>query len=230
MLDFTPLSGSSQSDSSIEIWKPILGYEGYYEVSDLGRVRRAASGRILKTSKSKRYPLVGLSINGVQKVIHVHRLVTAAFLGICPEGMEVNHKNGNKLDNRLSNLEYVSHDENMKHSVRQGLRGKYSDETVREVIQLLKLRKPHLNFTEISTRTGVDVYTVKSISGGKNRKATAMGFQPDKFKRPRKLDQEDIEKIKQLLSENRHTQRELANMFSVNESSISRIKRGNSNT
>jgi ribosomal protein S25 len=51
----------------------------------------------------------------------IHQLVTAAFLGPCPEGKQVNHKNGNKRDNRVENLEYLTPDENKAHAKRTGL-------------------------------------------------------------------------------------------------------------
>lgn len=56
-----------------------------------------------------------------QKMQLIHVLVTVAFLGDCPNGKEVNHKNGDKSDNRLTNLEYVTHSENMKHAFASGL-------------------------------------------------------------------------------------------------------------
>jgi hypothetical protein len=106
-----------------ENWKPVVGFEGHYEVSDHGRVRRACAGkgtrigRVLKTPPdTDGYPRVRLSRNGIQLDINVHILVAAAFIGPCPEGKEVNHKNLNRANNRAGNLEYSTHQENIQHS------------------------------------------------------------------------------------------------------------------
>lgn len=105
-----------------EQWKAIPGYEGVYEVSDQGRVRsvrRATNtypGRVLKTSKNRReYHRVSLSKDGRTRTASVHRLVVIAFLGNRPE-MEVNHIDGDKSNNKLENLEYVTRSENERHA------------------------------------------------------------------------------------------------------------------
>lgn len=117
-----------------EAWKVVAGFEGKYEVSDLGRVRsvsrkatvanrwgtlthRAVSGRILN-------PL--LCTNGYVRVqlgranaVLVHRLVAAAFCEGQTAGLEVNHKNGRRDDNRAVNLEWVTRSDNHRHSYRE---------------------------------------------------------------------------------------------------------------
>lgn len=110
-----------------EKWKPVPGFEEYYEVSDLGRVRsfdRVATKRTgviyrRKGRMMKQYPypsghlMVRLSVNSNQRLWRVHRLVMLAFVGPCPDGMEVCHNNGNPADNRLENLRYDTHQANM---------------------------------------------------------------------------------------------------------------------
>ncbi|MCJ7859249.1 NUMOD4 motif-containing HNH endonuclease [Corynebacterium kalidii] len=118
-----------------EIWKPIPGYEGYYEVSDQGRVKRVARMATDKSGRRKFYPeriksprtekrfgykLAGLSVGGRGKSIRVHRLVMAAFVGPCPEGMEVCHNNGDPADNRLVNLRYDTRVGNRRDQQRHG--------------------------------------------------------------------------------------------------------------
>lgn len=112
----------------MEDWRAVVGYEGIYSVSSLGRVRRERSsrgtcaGRILCGSQqSEGYWRVGLSRHRDQKVRLVHVLVAEAFLGPRPIGCEVNHINGVKTDNRAENLEWVTRKENIAHSVRTGL-------------------------------------------------------------------------------------------------------------
>jgi HNH endonuclease/NUMOD4 motif len=113
----------------IEQWKTIDGWP--YEISNLGRVKRVApwsdrnrrhQTRIIKPQKNTwGYVHVNLSKHGHRWVVTVHRLVATAFMGSCPEGMEVNHKNGDKTDPRLDNLEYVTHSANVRHALRIGL-------------------------------------------------------------------------------------------------------------
>lgn len=107
-----------------EAWKAIPGYESY-AVSDQGRVMRIARGNgtrpghILKPQRNGYgYRHVGLYREGSCKTITIHTLVMLAFVGPRPEGMEVNHIDGDKTNNRLSNLEYVTPQENILHAVR----------------------------------------------------------------------------------------------------------------
>lgn len=97
-----------------EEWRPVVGYEGLYEVSDTGHVRR--DGRILKPCLIAGYPTLSLFRAGVGRSKSVHRLVLEAFVGTAPEGTEANHKDGVRDNACLSNLEWVTHSENMKHS------------------------------------------------------------------------------------------------------------------
>lgn len=98
-----------------EQWRPVPGYEGLYEVSDLGRVRSRR-----KTLKPTRQPhgyyTVSLHLRGEQRKAYVHRLVAVAFLGET-EG-DVRHHNHNRADNRLANLSWGSRRENITDSVR----------------------------------------------------------------------------------------------------------------
>lgn len=113
---------------SQEIWVPIEGFAGY-EVSNKGSVSSfwknrtrvlSKTRKILKQHLSNGYPKVVLCSNGVHFNRMVHRLVAVAFLGKPPAGLEVNHKNGDRKDSRLENLEYVTRSENTKHAYRMG--------------------------------------------------------------------------------------------------------------
>jgi len=105
---------------SKEIWKDVVGYKGIYQVSNIGRVKSLHCGkvRILKPGlDSAGYPLVTLCRHGEHYSARVHRLVAGAFLERpSPAHTDVNHKNGNKQDNRIENLEWVTPAENMQHS------------------------------------------------------------------------------------------------------------------
>lgn len=111
-----------------EIWKPIPGHEEYYEVSNLGRVRRikssagAKAGRILKGYlDSIGYLGVTLSINGKVRGFFIHRLVAMTFIPNPENKREVNHKDGNKTNNSVSNLEWATRSENVMHAYNTGL-------------------------------------------------------------------------------------------------------------
>jgi hypothetical protein len=109
-----------------EIWLPVEGYEGYYEVSNLGRIKSLSrivpiTNRVLKEKfnsmhlKRDGYHSVLLRKPGVKKTISLHRIVAKAFLENFENKKVVNHIDGNKLNNRIDNLEWVSHRENSCH-------------------------------------------------------------------------------------------------------------------
>ena len=101
-----------------EIWKPISGYEGLYEVSNLGRVKGLKRNRILKPHNTNRYYQVCLCKNGIQTDKLIHRLVAEAFIPNPDNLPEVNHKDENKLNNAVSNLEWLSQADNLAYGTR----------------------------------------------------------------------------------------------------------------
>lgn len=105
-----------------ETWEVIPGYNGRYEASTLGRIRRVSGKGTLKGPKLLRtfvgdYGYIRTAIIRKGKVYKpgVHVLVALAFLGKCPEGYEVNHIDLDKSNNCLSNLEYLTHKQNHQH-------------------------------------------------------------------------------------------------------------------
>ncbi len=101
-----------------EQWRDIAGYDGIYQVSDLGQVRNTETSRILQPVKAKNGRLyVTLSRDGFQRKCTVHSLVSNAFLGQRPPNHEITHKDGDYTQNELSNLEYVTRRDNQKRFV-----------------------------------------------------------------------------------------------------------------
>lgn len=113
-------------DDVIEEWR---GWrDGNYEVSNLGNVRRATPGRRTWAGRPcKLYPMkigylaVNPVVSGKNVLTLVHWMVAEAFIGPRPEGHEINHKDGDKKNNHVSNLEYVTHRDNMRHAHDSGL-------------------------------------------------------------------------------------------------------------
>ena len=122
-----------------EIWKPILGvksglYDGYYEVSNLGRVKmlprllnhnkgmRVSKEKIVTGSNSHGYKIVSFKKDGIKAVVAVHILVARAFIeNPCPDKFKiVNHLNSDRADNRVENLEWCDHSRNAKHAIEAG--------------------------------------------------------------------------------------------------------------
>lgn len=104
---------------NLEIW--VDCYHGRYEVSNYGRVRNSETFRVLKAGiQSKGYRTVNLydgSSPKKPKSRCVHSLVMTAFVGPVPVGFQINHKNGDKSDNTIWNLEYCTPQQNMRHAV-----------------------------------------------------------------------------------------------------------------
>lgn len=107
-----------------EVWKPIKGYEKCYEISSTGRVRNIRNGRIKKPFDNKCGYLKVTLQDGANHTMkkYVHRLVAEAFLKKSKGKEEVNHKNLNKYDNNVNNLEWTNRKYNLQHSYDNGLK------------------------------------------------------------------------------------------------------------
>ena len=111
-----------------EVWKDIEGYEGKYQVSNLGRVKSLSFShtnqeKVLKGTPSNwGYLKVELYSNGKGKIFYIHRLVANAFIPNPETKSQVNHIDGNKTNNVASNLEWCSPGENQSHAIKHGLR------------------------------------------------------------------------------------------------------------
>ena len=138
----------TMTENQKEIWKPVIGFSGY-EVSNHGRVRSWMSinypRKILSPAKtSTGYMQVSLALNGVMYPVRVHRLVLIAFVGLCPEGMESCHKDGNRSNNFLYNLRWGTkssnyqdrHEHNTDNTGTKNGRATINEETVKQIRQM----------------------------------------------------------------------------------------------
>lgn len=117
-----------------EEWKAIAGYEGIYEVSSLGNVKRIAaycgrSGLLSPDADHCGYLRVRLFRNNQGVRFHVAKLVIEAFVGPKLPGMTINHKSGIKAQNGIDNLEYLTQSDNAKHSYRELGRSRHQGST-----------------------------------------------------------------------------------------------------
>ena len=162
-----------------EIFVDIKGYEGLYQISNFGRVKslerhdrfnRHILDKILYLKKHRcGYHQVFLSKNGAYKYPYVHRLVALHFIPIEIDRKFVNHKDGNKTNNHVGNLEWCTRSENMIHAVAsdcdyQEKRGKLKKEQVREILILLK--ESNKSQREIGLFYGVSQTQISRIKRG----------------------------------------------------------------
>ena len=107
----------------MEQWKPIEGTDGRLEISSLGRIKsNLRDGRILKANPDpKGYMKVRVTLDRVKRCFKVHRLVAQAFIPNPDNLPQVNHKDGDKSNNTVDNLEWISNADNARHAIANGL-------------------------------------------------------------------------------------------------------------
>lgn len=162
-----------------EIWKPACGYEGYYEVSSLGRIKSLprngtiSSSKILKEHLVNGYNCPMLQKNGVKKFEKVHRLVAKAFIPNPYNLPVVNHKDGNRSNNAVENLEWCTYSENSQHGL--WVLGK----NLRAVEQRSKdgaLIKVWRSIKEAADELGLDRPSITNCCIGRDGRKTVGGY------------------------------------------------------
>lgn len=162
-----------------EQWRLVPGTPNY-EVSDFGRVRRITggrgvrAGRILKPGKHPGgYQVVSLWTDGICRKRTIHTLVYEAFIGPRPEGMEVNHLDGVKTNNALSNLEGCTRAENQRHAVSHGLAAMgerhHNFAITDETVAAIRAAAPGRSQRHLARQFGVAQSTVGDILAGRGR-------------------------------------------------------------
>jgi hypothetical protein len=213
---------------AMETWKDVPGFEGSYQVSDLGRVR---SLRILKPTITTGTGYPAVTLTGQQRFA-IHVLAARAFLGPRPQGMHVNHRDSNRANNRWGNLEYVTPSENLRHSYREGNNKLYFTEKQMDRIadmffhdgrsmsdvarEFLPERYTDKRFKSIRKRVKSVIETWRS-----HRRPSHGWRGPHQFK----LSDEKAKKMQEMRRLG-YSLREIARTFGCHESHASRVVRG----
>lgn len=163
-----------------EIWKDVKGYEGIYQVSNLGRIKSlsrntknqyAYKEKIIKQIKDKRGYLI---VNIKKRATKVHRIVAEAFIPNPNNLPQVNHIDGNKLNNNVDNLEWCTQKENIQHGWKIGLYGENAHIKRKKVIQYTldgKFIKEYCSANEASRQTGILCTNICRCCRGERNKA-----------------------------------------------------------
>lgn len=168
-----------------EEWRDIEGYEGLYQVSDQGRVKslertfidksgrkQTVKERILKPNVvGGGYLIVELCAGGKRKRLRVHRLVGEAFLPRAEGKDAINHKDEDKTNNNVWNLEWVSHKENCNFGTRNERIAKANSKPVAQYIKDGELVKTWSSLTEIGKQTGFSIGNISQAANGKYKQA-----------------------------------------------------------
>lgn len=169
------------SETLHEEWRPVVGFEGLYEVSDQGRVRRLwpsrdrRAGSFLRPGRKRGYCGVSLCRDGFVTQRAVHSLVAEAFIGPCPDRHEIGHEDNNRANNRVDNLAYVTHAQNMQHCARstghtRGTRNVSAKTTEAQVVrikELLSVGGTGMPPGLIAVCVGVSIHVVYQIQSGR---------------------------------------------------------------
>lgn len=160
----------------METWKTIPSLGNAYEASNEGQVRRSKKnrgtrvGRVLSVGTMKSgYKTVCAQHNGKTTTRLVHRLVAEAFLGPSPDGHEVNHKDCNKANNNVENLEYVTRSENLLHASKKtgAYRGSRNSQAVINESIAVEIRRMHsagLGYKKLSKHFDLPWHIVRSVA------------------------------------------------------------------
>jgi len=212
----------------VEEWKQCC--DGRYAISNHGRFRREVrgvsthAGRLLKPMLLKTgYYYVNPVVDGRNKPFTIHSLVAEHFIGKRPEGMEVNHIDGCKTNNRVDNLEYVTHGDNMRHAFRTKLVDHektrvHSDELIASVREA---RERGDSFASIARQYGMSIAYVYSACRSVAARTRGMKVIGGDIQKP-KVTEADVVRLRERRAEGARC-KDLAVEFGISETQVSAI-------
>lgn len=162
---------------SPEVWKPVPGYEGIYEISNFGKVNSIRNGERFPRKLNTKTHYTSFSCKKLpehktQKCFYIHSLVAQVFIGPRPEGHVVRHLDGNRRNNHLSNLAYGTPQENVADAIAHGTfakenngRALFTEAGVKAVKMLIDMG---VSLSEIARKTDVSISTIHAIKTGRN--------------------------------------------------------------
>jgi hypothetical protein len=171
-----------------EEWKDITGYEGLYQISNRGKVKsfhRSVNGSIIKNHvDSGGYLFIQLKCkNKLTKHFSIHRLVALHFIENLNNKPQVNHKDGNKTNNHVDNLEWVTSKENIQHSIQTGLtdisRKSVKETCSKPILQYSKdniFIKEYVSIIEAATENNLSIANISRCCNNKYGYKTCGGF------------------------------------------------------
>jgi hypothetical protein len=161
----------------MEIWKKIDFCQNY-EISNLGRVKNSKTNRILKLCLNNgQYLVCNLVVKkGISRTFYVHRIVATHFLKKVGENLNVNHLDGNRENNKVENLEWLTQKENVHHGFRYGkINRKYSE---KKIALILKTRKVYFSsITQAEFMTGIKRSSISKCCNGKHTTAGGLKWE-----------------------------------------------------
>jgi hypothetical protein len=224
---------------SDEIWKPVPGFEGYYEVSDFGRVRsltritnyrgRTHKGRMLNPGTNHAgYPEVTLCKPSTRQHWFIHELVLAAFIRPRHNGEITRHKDGNPENNMLDNLSWGTHAENVADSIDHGTfeRGsmrKQAKLTETKVVAMRRAASAGMPIKKIAAEAGVAYRTAAHAIAGTKWEHVS---EPVVYKPIVYLTDQQVREIRALLREGRLSLSEIGRRYGRPASTIQQIRDG----
>lgn len=159
----------------MEQFKDILGYEGYYQISNLGNIKSLSTDKIMSSSlDSCGYPKIRLYKEYVYKTFNIHRLLAIHFISNPNGYSSVNHINGIKTDNRIDNLEWVTHKSNIHHAWNTNLckpvNGIKHGKTRLTETEVIAIRADNRPYKEIAKDYDIKASSIGNIKNRRNWK------------------------------------------------------------
>lgn len=165
-----------------EVWKPVDGYDGFYEVSNLGRIRTLRTNKILSEKITKGYCFVKLYKNGKSKQKYIHRIVATAFIPNPLNLNQVNHKDENPKNNSVDNLEWCDGKYNVNYGTakKRSLEKRYPKLKRCKTVQKDKLGNViaiYNSIAEASQKTGFFHQNIQACCSGKQKSCNGFVFE-----------------------------------------------------